>query len=122
MEEKGNIICIGQGVIRGFFLTLALLIVYSVVTYFVKSNPKIDSVYFVAITAFSVMYGSIYSVKKIQKRGWLIGLSVAIIYMLVVFLVSAINGRGFSISSYGILRIVLALFVGTLSGMLGINI
>ncbi|QGU95024.1 TIGR04086 family membrane protein [Clostridium bovifaecis] len=122
MEEKGSIICIGQGVVRGFFLTLALLIIYAIVTYFLKSNPKIDSIYFVVITAFSVMYGSIYSVKKIQKRGWLIGLTVAIVYMLVVFLVSAVNGRGFDISSYGILRIALALFVGTLSGMLGINI
>lgn len=122
MHEKSNVIYIGQGVIRGFFLTLALLVVYAIATYFLKSNPKVDSVYFVVITAFSVMYGAIYSVKRIQKKGWLIGLIVGLIYMLVVFLVSAVNGRGFDISSYGVLRVVLAIFVGTLSGMLGINI
>lgn len=122
MEGKSNIIYIGQGVIRGFFLTLALLIIYAIATYFLKSNAKVDSVYFVVITAFSVMYGAIYSVKKIQKRGWIVGLIVAAIYMIVVFFVSAVNGRGFDITSYGVLRIILALFVGTLSGMLGVNI
>lgn len=122
MESKENFISIGQGVIRGLILTLVLLVAYSIITYYLKSNPKIDSVYFVVITALSVMYGTIYSVKKIQRKGWLIGLIVAILYILIVFLVSALNGRGFHITSYGVLRMVLALFVGTLSGMLGVNI
>jgi putative membrane protein (TIGR04086 family) len=52
----------------------------------------------------------------------MIGLIVAILYMLVIYLVSAVNGRGFDISSFGVLRISLAVFVGALSGMLGINI
>lgn len=101
---------------------MLLLVAYSIITYYLKSNPKIDSVYFVVITAFSVMYGTIYSVGKIQRKGWLIGLIVAILYILIVFLASAVNGRGFNITSYGILRMMLALFVGTLSGMLGVNI
>lgn len=122
MDDKNNIIYIGQGVVRGFFLTLFLLIVYAVITYFTKVNSKVDSVFFVVITAFSVIYATLYSVKRINKKGWLIGLIVSILYILIVFLVSAVNGRGFSMSTYGILRIVLAIFVGTLSGMLGVNI
>lgn len=122
LEEKSKALNIGQGVIRSFFLTLGLLIIYAIITYFTKPNPKIDSVYFVAITALSVMYGAVYAVKQIQKKGWLVGLIVAILYMLIIYLVSAVNGRGFDISSFGVLRIALAIFVGTLSGMLGINI
>lgn len=122
MYEKSKVLSIGQGVIRSFFLTLILLIIYAVITYFTRPNPKIDAVYFIVITALSVMYGSIYAVKQIQKKGWLIGLIVAIFYILIVYLVSAINGRGFDVSTYGVLRITLAAFVGTLSGMLGINL
>jgi putative membrane protein (TIGR04086 family) len=122
LYEKSKVLSIGQGVIRSFFLTLILLIIYAVITYFTKPNPKIDAVYFIVITALSVMYGSIYAVKQIQKKGWLIGLIVAIFYILIVYLVSAINGRGFDVSTYGVLRITLAAFVGTLSGMLGINL
>lgn len=122
MRERNNVLSIGQGVIRSFFLTLILLIIYAAITYFTKPNPQIDAIYFVVITALSVMYGAIYSVKQIQRKGWLIGLIVAILYMLIIYLVSAVNGRGFDISSLGVLRISLAIFVGTLAGMLGINL
>ncbi|EDS76325.1 TIGR04086 family membrane protein [Clostridium massiliodielmoense] len=121
MENRGNAVCVGQGVLRGFFLTLTMLIIYSIVTYFTKFNSKVDSVFFVVVTALSVMYGTLYAVKKIKKKGWITGLLVSIFYILIVFLVSAINGRGFTISSLGILRMFLAIFVGTLSGMLGVN-
>ncbi|KGM97043.1 membrane protein [Clostridium novyi A str. 4552] len=121
MENRGNAVYVGQGVLRGFFLTLTMLIIYSIVTYFTKFNSKVDSVFFVVVTALSVMYGTLYAVKKIKKKGWITGLLVSIFYILIVFLVSAINGRGFTISSLGILRMFLAIFVGTLSGMLGVN-
>jgi len=122
LHEKNNVLCIGQGVLRSFSITLISLLAYAVITYFTKPNPKIDAIFFVVITALSVMYGSIYAVKHIQKKGWLVGLIVAMLYMLIVYLVSAVNGRGFDISSLGVLRIGLAMFVGVLSGMLGINI
>ncbi|KOA21084.1 hypothetical protein CLHOM_06720 [Clostridium homopropionicum DSM 5847] len=121
MEKKNNALYIVQGVIRSFFLTLGLLVIYSIITYFTKPNPQIDSIYFVVITALSVMYGAIYSVKHIKSRGWLVGLLLAILYIVIIYLISVVNGRGFYISTYGMLRIALALFVGTLSGMLGIN-
>lgn len=121
MEKKNSALYIVQGVIRSFFLTLGLLVIYSIITYFTKPNPQIDSIYFVVITALSVMYGAIYAVKHIKSRGWLVGLLLAILYIIIIYLISIINGRGYDISTYGMLRIALAIFVGTLSGMLGIN-
>lgn len=121
MEKKNSALFIVQGVIRSFFLTLGLLVIYSIITYFTKPNAQIDSIYFVVITALSVMYGAIYAVKHIKSRGWLVGLLLAILYILIIYLISIINGRGYDISTYGMLRIALAIFVGTLSGMLGIN-
>nr|WP_272507305.1 TIGR04086 family membrane protein [Clostridium aestuarii] len=121
MGEKGDIIYIGEGLVRGFFLTLVLLLVYAVATSFVNANTVVDSIYKVVITALGVMYGTVYAVKKIKRKGWLTGLIVALLYMLVIYVISVVNGRQFTISAYGILRIVLAIFVGILSGMLGIN-
>ncbi|MCY6483618.1 TIGR04086 family membrane protein [Clostridium aestuarii] len=121
LGEKGDIIYIGEGLVRGFFLTLVLLLVYAVATSFVNANTVVDSIYKVVITALGVMYGTVYAVKKIKRKGWLTGLIVALLYMLVIYVISVVNGRQFTISAYGILRIVLAIFVGILSGMLGIN-
>ncbi|WMJ81267.1 TIGR04086 family membrane protein [Clostridium sp. MB40-C1] len=122
MGDNSNIMPIGEGVVRSFFLTLGLLLIYAVITSFIDTNAKFDSVYKVVITALGVMYGTMYAVKKINKRGWLVGLVVALIYMIIIYLVSVLNGRGFALTNFSILRIVLALGVGTLSGMLGVNL
>lgn len=122
MENNSDLIRIGEGVVRSFFITLALLLIYAVITSFVDTNAKFDSIYKVVITALGVMYGAIYSARKINRRGWLIGLIVGLLYMIVIYLVSVISGRGLALSNFSILRIILALVVGTLSGMLGINI
>lgn len=122
MENNSDLIRIGEGVIRSFFLTLSLLLIYAVITSFVDTNAKFDSIYKVVITALGVMYGSIYAARKINRRGWLIGLIIGLLYMIVIYLVSVLSGRGLMLSNFSILRIVLAIVVGTLSGMLGINI
>lgn len=120
--ENSKIMPISEGVVRSFFLTLILLLIYAVVTSFVDTNTKFDSAYKVVITALGVMYGTLYAVRKIRKRGWLIGLIIAFLYMLVIYILSVISGRGFTISSFSMIRIILALGVGALSGMLGVNI
>lgn len=122
MENNSDLIRIGEGVVRSFFFTLALLLIYAVITSFIDTNAKFDSIYKVIITSLGVMYGAIYAARKINRRGWLIGLIVGILYMIVIYLVSVLSGRGLELSNFSILRIILAIVVGTLSGMLGINI
>ncbi|MEL7597374.1 MAG: TIGR04086 family membrane protein [Clostridiaceae bacterium] len=122
MENNSDLMRIGEGVIRSFFLTLSLLLIYAVITSFVDTNAKFDSIYKVVITALGVMYGAVYAARKINRRGWLIGLIVGLLYMIVIYLVSVVSGRGLVLSNFSILRIILAIIVGTLSGMLGINI
>ncbi|SHH38779.1 TIGR04086 family membrane protein [Clostridium grantii] len=119
--KKRDFVYIVEGVLRGFFLTLLLILIYSLIGAYVDIDEKVTSAYIVIVTALSVMYGSIYGGRKIESKGWLTGICVAIMYMLAIYLVSIINGRGFEISSYGLLRLSLALAVGMFSGMLSVN-
>lgn len=122
MDKDINIRPIGQGIIRSFVLTLMLLLIYAIITSFVDTNSKFDVVYKVIITALGVMYGAIYATKKINKRGWLVGLVVALLYIVILYFVSVLNGRELALNNFSILRIILALLVGMLSGMLGVNL
>jgi putative membrane protein (TIGR04086 family) len=119
--KKKDLIYILEGVIRGFFLTLILILIYSLIGAYVDINEKVTSAYIVVVTALSVMYGSIYAGRKINSRGWMNGICVALMYMAAIYLISIINGRGFEISSYSFLRLALALAVGMFSGMLSVN-
>ena len=123
MENKNKFFYIGKGVLGSFFLTLVLILILGVVSTFLDINVSIRAACFIIITSLSVIYGSIYSTRKIQKRGWFIGILVALLYIFIIYLVAIISGsREFAINLSDLFMIGLALIVGSLSGMLGINL
>jgi len=123
MEKRSKLMYIGEGVLRGFFLTLALILVLVIVSSFIEVSASIRSVCFIVLSTLSVIYGSIYSTKKIKEKGWIIGIMVAILYIVILYFVAIFSGdRGFALSINDFFRLVLALAVGSLSGMLGINL
>ncbi|KAJ53679.1 putative membrane protein (TIGR04086 family) [Clostridium tetanomorphum] len=120
--EKTNFLPIGDGVLRSTIVTVIFMMVYAIIMSFVDISEKTNSIFYLVTTMLSIMYGTIYAVRKINRRGWLIGIIVAILYMLIIYIVSMIAGNTGGIGYKGIIRFILALAVGALSGMLGINI
>ncbi len=119
---KKNIFYISEGVIRGFFLTMVLLFIYSILATYFNIIENFAGIYIVIVTALSIMYATIFSVSRIKTRGWFTGILVALIYMIIIYLISAINGRAVDFTLFGVLRVLLALAVGMFSGMLSVNI
>ena len=123
MENKNKFVYIGKGVLGSFFLTLVLILILGVVSSFLDVSVSIRAACFIVITSLSVIYGSIYSTRKIQKRGWFIGILVSLLYIFIIYLVAIISGsREFAVKMTDLFMIGLALIVGCLSGMLGINL
>jgi len=122
MTERSSYVYIAEGVFRGFVLTLIAILVYSAITRFVNFGDTVTNTTLMIITLLSIMYGAIFAVKKINKKGWIVGLLIAAIYITIVYIVSLVaNGVGAFDVSY-LIRFALALAVGALSGMLGINL
>ena len=63
-----------------------------------------------------------YAAKKAGEKGWLMGIIVAATYMLVLYLVKVVGGGSTAIGMREVVRTALALGIGALSGMLGINL
>ena len=123
MENKNNLLYLGEGVLRSFFITLALIFILVIVSTFYDMDAGIRSACFVVLSMLSVVYGSIYSTRKIGKKGWLVGISVAFLYIIMIYFVAIIAGsREIPLDYKDAARMMLALLVGGLSGMLGINI
>lgn len=122
MEDKGLVIKVGKGVLRSTILTLLLIVILSIVMNSVElANPTISVVYLL-ITCISIIYGAIYAARRHNKKGWLTGLLVALFYMIVLYLISAIFFQDAAVDYKDLLRFLIAAFVGILSGMLGINL
>ncbi|MGO5066042.1 TIGR04086 family membrane protein [Clostridium sporogenes] len=122
MLNKKNTDFIVQGILRAVILTVIMLLLFAVVLTFTDVSEKISSIIYLLITILSIMYGTIYSVRKINKKGWLIGLVISIIYMIIIYIISIVSGNTLTFGTDRFIRILLALILGMLSGMLGINI
>ena len=110
-----------KGVFRAFTITVIALFILAVATNFIDISDGIKSSSLLIISLLSVVYGSIYSARKNGKNGWVNGMMVALMYMIIFYLLAGIAGRGFSFNYRDGLRVIIALVSGTLSGMLGIN-
>jgi putative membrane protein (TIGR04086 family) len=122
MENKLKYSCAGEGVFRAAILTLIVLVIYSVITTYLPASMKVTSVFYIIITLVSVLYGSVFAAKKAGEKGWLMGILVAITYMAVLYLVKVVGGGSAAIGMREVVRTALALGIGGLSGMLGINL
>ncbi|MCB2292316.1 TIGR04086 family membrane protein [Clostridium algoriphilum] len=122
MENKLKYSCAGEGVFRAAILTLIILVIYSIITTYLPASMKVTSVFYIVITLVSVLYGSVFAAKKAGEKGWLMGIMVAVTYMLVLYLVKVFGGGSAVIGTREVIRMALALGIGGLSGMLGINL
>ena len=122
MEKNNGYLPAAEGVLRGFIITVVLLLIFAVIMTFTEVSERASSTFYLVTTILSIMYGSIYAVRKIKKRGWLIGIIVTLLYLSVLYIVSIVSGNSSVIGSDRITRVLLALIVGALSGMIGINL
>ncbi|PJI09755.1 TIGR04086 family membrane protein [Clostridium sp. CT7] len=123
MERKSKIyVSAAGGVLRALFITLVVILIFAFVSTKVSFSEGITNMVILVTTLLSVMFGSIYSSRKSGQKGWLNGLLVGIFYIAIFYIVSLIDGSSGTFQLRDIIRIVLAIVVGTLSGMLGINI
>ena len=122
MTEKGSYVYIAEGVFRGFILTLIAILIYSAIIRFHTFSSAVTNTTLMVITLVSIVYAAIFAVKKINKRGWLVGLLIAVIYFAIVYLVALFAGGERSFTMDNLIKFGLAMGVGALSGMLGINL
>lgn len=122
MDKKVLMLDVSGGVLRGVIATTILLIIYSIVMNFVDVTPKVTSMVYMVTTCLSIAFGGIYSAKTHGEKGWLAGLLVGAVYVAILIIVTALVNRGVSVSLFVLIQVMVSLAVGTLSGMLGVNI
>ncbi|WP_234119382.1 TIGR04086 family membrane protein [Clostridium hydrogenum] len=110
------------GILRAFILTLVIILIFAFISTKIHFSEGITNAVILISTLLSIMYGSIYSSRKSGEKGWLNGLLVGMFYIIIFYIISIICGSNSQLEARDVIRVVLALVVGTLSGMLGINI
>ena len=111
-----------NGIILALVVTFIAIFVLSILMIFIDISSEANVIVNVFITAVSVFLGTVYSARKISRKGWVVGLSVAVGYIACLFIIYAIFNGGVELNIKDLFRTIMALLVGIFSGMLGINI
>ena len=120
-DTKINFIRVIKGSTFAVVLTLILLLIYSAFLTYTKLNESTMPVFIIGITAISILIGSLISSVNIKKNGIINGALVGLIYIVVIYLLSSIATKSFSLNMYSIIMIVISIVAGAIGGIIGVN-
>lgn len=122
MEWKDYFENVLKGVVGAVAIVTILTAIFSLIMSFVEISPSIDSAINVGITSISLIFGTILAAKLYGRKGWLIGLSVGVLFYIALYAIGVLFGAEATLGLYDLIKFSLCALVGILSGMLGINL
>ena len=121
-KEDSNFVRIIKGSILSIILTIICLLIFSLILAYTNIPEKTMIPVITAVTAISILAGSIISVSKIEKKGIINGALVGLIYILTIYIISSIAKGNFGITINSIILIASAIIAGMLGGIIGVII
>ncbi len=110
---------------KGLLLTVALsfllLLLTTLIFYFLPLSESFVPYFVYGFALISILAGSIYIGKRVEKKGWLKGGAVGLAYVFILFIlgVSFFPDMGFGINIFT--KLFIGFAFGTIGGVLGIN-
>lgn len=122
VKADKNIIRIIKGSAFSILITLILLFIYAILLTSTNISESTMSVVVITITGISILIGSSISSFKIKKRGIVNGGLVGLIYIITIYLISSIALMGFSMNITSIIMLIVAIVIGMIGGIIGVNL
>ena len=117
-----NLLKVIKGSIISILISLILLLITAAILTYTNVSESVIPGAVIAISALSILIGSILSSMNIKKNGLLNGLLVGLIYMVVIYLISSIAITGFSMNMKTIIMLIASGLAGIVGGIIGVNI
>ncbi|MGL5380718.1 TIGR04086 family membrane protein [Clostridium sp.] len=121
MDSKKYVNSISRGVLVASIITIIASAVLALIMKYVNIGGA-ENVIYVVLTSLALVVGSVYAAKYHGSKGWIIGLGVGIIFYIVLYVMGVVCGAEIEFGSYYLIKFGLSALVGTLAGMLGINL
>lgn len=120
--QTNNLFKIFKGSLISIIFTLILLFIFSIILTFTSISETVITPVIIVISAISILIGSSISTMKIKKNGFINGLFVGLIYMLLIYISSSLINSGFALNMNSIIMIFSGVVAGIIGGIVGVNI
>lgn len=114
--------CIFKGILISNIVTIVFILLFSLIL--VKTNFKEQyiNLVLIIISSVSILIGTSISTIKMKKYGIINGIIISSMYMIILYIFSSIVNNNFSINMSSIYMLITGIFLGSLGGVIGVNI
>ena len=115
LQKNNLVISIIKGTLISFGFTIITLAIFSTLLVYTELSEEIIKPVIITITGISILIGSSIGTKKLNKNGLVIGATIGILYILIIYMISSILNSNFSLNMISLIMIG----IGIIAGMLG---
>jgi putative membrane protein (TIGR04086 family) len=122
LPKASDLYYILRGTVLALIISLLVLLLLSLVLYLTPVPERVVP-YAVYITSiFSIIIGSAYAAKRIQSKGWLNGGLTGLTFIIILLILTRVFGLDADINLHLITKLLLAFVLGSIGGILGLNL
>lgn len=121
VEDGINLFTIIRGIAVSYIITIPMFIIFSYALTYTSFPEKYIKPTVVVTTVISILIAGMSVTKRARSKGWFSGSMVGLIYMLVLYTVSSIVLKDFSINRYVVTMTIIGVLTGAIGGIVGIN-
>lgn len=112
-------IIIASGI--SILISLIGLIIFSLLLTYTNLRENAIPTVTIIITAISIFIGSTMVTTNLKKNGIINGATVGLIYILIIYILSSIIEKDFSLNIHSIIMIISSILAGGIGGIIGVN-
>lgn len=121
-ENRSFVKSVLKGWIGAVLLTFMLMLILSLAMIKFELNDNIYSIIFTVITVVSLVIGAVLAARNNGERGWLTDGIVGLLFFVFIFVFSSVINGSFAFDITQIYKLIGCFGVGTIAGILGINL
>jgi len=121
-ESESKIILMIKTLILAFAISFVCIIIYSIILSFTSVSDNTMAIITQIITMISIVIAALYCGKKVKSKGWLYGMIVGLLFVLLMIPISMIWGQTPTFDKYFTAKIIMGTLVGFIGGIIGVNV
>lgn len=120
-NEKLNMVSLIKGLLASYIITIPVFMLLALILANTDFPQRLITPAVVVTTVISVLTAGFVSTRGVRNKGWLNGSIVGLIYMAILYLISSLIYKDFSIDKYVITMTAIGIISGAIGGIIGIN-
>ncbi len=122
LNGRSRPISILKGILVSYIVLIPLFALFALILTNMDFPEKYIPTAVLVTTSISIIVAGSAATREVKSHGWLNGCIMGIVYILILYVLSSIVHRDFSISRYMLSLLGLGALSGAIGGIIGINL